>query len=53
MWQYKVIVSDLKEGMEDFEDTVSEYLNAGWKLVGGIVVDSELCYVLQAVYKYE
>ena len=53
MWKYKVIVSNPKKSIEEFESIVSEYLNAGWKLSGGVCIDSELGYMFQAVYKFE
>lgn len=53
MWKYKVIVSNPKKSIEEFESIVSEYLNAGWKLSGGVYIDSESGYLFQAVYKFE
>ena len=53
MWKYKVIVSNPKKSIEEFESTVSKYLNAGWKLSGGVCIDSKFGYMFQAVYKFE
>lgn len=53
MWKYKVIVSNPKKSIEEFENTVSEYLNAGWKLSGGVCIDSKFGYIFQAVHKFE
>lgn len=53
MWKYKVIVSNPKKSIEEFENIVSEYLNAGWKLSGGVCIDSKLGYIFQAVHKFE
>ena len=53
MWKYKVIVSNPKKSIEEFENTVSKYLNAGWKLSGGMYIDYKTGYIFQAVYKFE
>ena len=53
MWKYKVIVSNPKKSIEEFESIVSEYLNVGWKLSGGICIDSKFGYMFQAMYKCE
>ena len=53
MWKYKVIVSNPKKTIEDFESTVMEYLNAGWKLSGGVYIDYKNGFIFQTVYKFE
>lgn len=53
MWKYKVIVSNPKKSIEEFENIVSEYLNGGWKLSGSVCIDSKFGYIFQAVYKFE
>jgi hypothetical protein len=53
MWKYKVIISNPKNSIKEFENIVSEYLNAGWKLSGGICINAKFGYMFQAVYKLE
>lgn len=53
MWKYEIIVSNPKKSIKEFENTVSKYLNDGWKLAGGVYIDSELGYMFQAIYKFE
>lgn len=48
--KYKVIVCDAAKGIDHFEKTVSEFLNAGYKLAGGISICYETASFIQSVY---